>query len=106
MLTFLFQGPAKAERMHRSSKLVRWAECLATFDYNVQHVRGLDNAVVDALSQLPLLSSDNALPEVSRDIMLKRITGAGLTLTELQSNTATGSGLHLLAMAAKEAGAI
>ncbi len=80
--------------MHRSRKLVQWAERLATFNYDVQHVRGLDNAVADALSRLPLPSSENALLEVSRDIMLKRITGAGLTLTELQSSTAGDETLH------------
>ncbi len=49
ILTFLFEGPAKAERMHRSSKLVQWAERLAAFDYDVQHMWCLDNAVADAL---------------------------------------------------------
>ncbi len=80
-LTFLFQGPAKAERSCQSSKLVQWAECLATFDYDDQYIRGLDNSVADMLSQLPLRSSGFALPEVSRDITLHRITREGLTLT-------------------------
>ncbi len=87
-LTFLFQGPAKAERTRRSSKLVWWAECLAAFDYDAQYVRGLDNTVAHALSRLPLPSSGFALPEVSRDITLHRITGEGLTLTEIQTATA------------------
>ncbi len=82
-LKFLIQGTAKAERTRCSSKLMWWAERLAAFDYNVQHVCGLDNAIADALSWLPLLSSDNALPEISQYITLKWIVGAGLTLSEL-----------------------
>ncbi len=66
-----------------------WAERLAAFDYDVQYIRGLDNSVADALSWLPLLSSGFALPEVSRDITLHCITGEGLTLTEIQTATAT-----------------
>ncbi len=49
-LTFLFQGPVKAECTCRSSKLVQWAERLATFDYDTQYVRGLDTTMADALS--------------------------------------------------------
>ncbi len=53
-LTFLFQGPTKAEHTHHSSKLMQWAEHLSAFDFDVQYVRGLDNIIADALSQLPL----------------------------------------------------
>ncbi len=49
-LTFLFQGPARAEQTRRSSKLVWWAEHLSAFDFDVQYIRGLDNVVADALS--------------------------------------------------------
>ncbi len=44
--------------------------------------------MADMLSWLPLPSSGFALPEVSRDITLHRITGEGLTLTEIQTVTA------------------
>ncbi len=87
-LTFLFQGPAKAEHTRRSSKLVQWAEQLAAFDFDVQYIWGLDNAVADALSRLLLPSSDYALPKACHDIMLKRIMGDDLTLDELQAATA------------------
>ncbi len=43
MLTFPFQGPAKAENTRCSSKLVWWAERLSAFDLDVQYVRGLDS---------------------------------------------------------------
>ncbi len=82
-LTFLFQGPAKAENTCCSSKLVQWAERLSAFGFNVQYVRGLVNVVADALLWLPLMSSGYALPEVSRDITLKCIAGDGLTLAGL-----------------------
>ncbi len=68
-LQFLFQGPTKAERMQRSSKLlVHWAELLSTFDYNIEHAKGTDNKFADVLSHLPLHNSETALPELSRDI--------------------------------------
>ncbi len=54
----------------------------------MQYIRGLDNVVADALSQLPLPSSGYALPEVSYDVTLKRIAGDGITITELQETTA------------------
>ncbi len=79
----------KAERTCRSSKLVQWAERLATFDYDAQYIRGLDNTIADALSRIPLPSSSFALPEASRDITLHCITGEELTLTEIQTATTT-----------------
>ncbi len=39
VLQFFFQGPAKAEHTHWSSKLIRWAERLSTFNYSVEHVK-------------------------------------------------------------------
>ncbi len=65
-----------------------WVERLTTFDYDVHYVRGLDNTVADALSQLHLPSSGFALPDVSRDLMLHHITGEELTLPEIQTATA------------------
>ncbi len=67
---------------------MRWAERLSAFDFDVQYIWGLDNVVADALSRLPLPSSGYALPEVSRDVMLKRIAGDRVTITELQEVTA------------------
>ncbi len=72
-LQFLFQGPAKAECMHRSSKLICWAEHLSAFYYSVEHIQGSQNQFADALICLPLLNSESALPELTRDITLKRI---------------------------------
>ncbi len=60
---------------------------MAAFDFDVQYVRGLDNAVANALSWLPMPSSEYALPEASHDITLKHITGEGVTLTELKTTT-------------------
>ncbi len=50
-LQFLFQGPPKAERTHRSSKLVCWAEHLSPFDYMIEQVKGADadNKFADTL---------------------------------------------------------
>ncbi len=62
---------------------MHWAERLAAFDLDVQYMRGLDNAVADALSRLPLPGSKYALPDVGCDITLKHISGNGLTLEEL-----------------------
>ncbi len=62
------------------------AEHLAAFDYAVQYIRGLDNAVADVLSQLHLPSSRFALPEVVCAILC-HITGEGLTLTEIETAT-------------------
>ncbi len=62
---------------------------MAAFDYDAQYIRGLDNTMADALSQLPFPSSGFALPEVSRDITLHHITGEGLALTEIQTATST-----------------
>ncbi len=88
MLTFLFQGSAKAEQTRHSSKLVRWVEHLSAFDFDVLYVRGLDNVIANVLSWLPLLSSGYALPKISHDVTLKCITSEGLTLSELQTTTA------------------
>ncbi len=87
-LTFLFQGPAKAECTCCSSKLVQWAERLSAFDLDMQYILGLVNAVADALSCLPLPSLDYALPEASHDIMVKRIMGDALILAEFQTASA------------------
>ncbi len=83
----LLQGPAKAEKNRRSSKLIRWAERLGAFDFIIQHVPGKDNSFADALSRLPLPSSTFALPELSRDTILKRVAADGITLTEIQNAT-------------------
>ncbi len=96
MLIFLFQGTAKAEHTRHSSTLMWWAERLSAFDFDVQYVQGLDNVVADALSQLLLLSSGYALPEVSRDITLKCIAGDSLTLAELQTTTANDDTLKMV----------
>ncbi len=93
-LTFLFQGPTKAEHTRHSSKLMQWAERLSGFDFDVQYILGLDNVVADALSQLPLPSSGFALPEIN--ITLKCITGDGLTLAELQTTTANDDTLKMV----------
>ncbi len=70
-----------------SEKLIQWAEHLATFDFVVQYIWGLDNSVTDVLLWLPMPSSEYALSEASHDITLKHITGEGVTLTELQTAT-------------------
>ncbi len=57
--------------MHRSSKLIRWAERLLAFHYSVEHIQGSRNQFTDALSRLPLSSSESALPELTRDMTLK-----------------------------------
>ncbi len=71
VLQFLFRGPAKAECTHRSSKLIHWAERLSTFNYSVEHVKGSHNQFADALSHLPILSTESYLPGLTRDITLK-----------------------------------
>ncbi len=53
----------------------------------IQHIPGKDNSFVDALSRLPLPSSTFALPELSHDIILKRVAADGITLTEIQNAT-------------------
>ncbi len=73
--------------MHQSSKLIQWAEQLSAFDYAVEHVKGSNNQFADALSRLPLLDSESALPEPAKDIMLKRIAAEGITLSKVQSAT-------------------
>ncbi len=88
MLTFLFQGPTKAEPPCCCSKLVHWVQRLSAFDLDVQYIRSLDNVVADALSRLPLPSSGYALPDISHDVTLKRIVGDGVTITELQEVSA------------------
>ncbi len=86
-LQFLFQGPAKAERTRRSSKLIRWAEQLSAFNYTVEHVKGASNQFADALSRLPTLGTESTLPKPTKDITLKRIVAEGSTLDKLQSAT-------------------
>ncbi len=87
-LQFMFQGAAKAERTHRSSKLIRWAERLSAFIYSVEHVKGSRNQFADALSRLPLPSTESILPKLTRDITLKRIAAEGMALSKLQAATA------------------
>ncbi len=53
----------------------------------VVHVKGTDNKFADAFSRLPLQNSETALPELSRDITLKRIAAEGITLSRLQAAT-------------------
>ncbi len=86
-LQFLFQGPAKVECTRRSSKLIRWAERLSTFDYRVEHVKGTSNQFADAISHLPLQNTESALPELTKDVTLKRIAVEGMTLDKLQNAT-------------------
>ncbi len=86
-LQFLFQGPAKAKRMHRSSKLIRWADRLSAFDYSVEYIKGSSNQFADALSYLPLQSTESALPKLTRDLTLKQITLEGIMLDKLQNAT-------------------
>ncbi len=83
----LLQGPAKAEKNHRSIKLIHWAEHLGAFNFTGQHVPGKDNSFTDALSRLPLPRSTFTLPELSHDIILKRVATDGITLTEIQNST-------------------
>ncbi len=80
----MLQGPAKAECTCRSSKLIHWAERLSAFDYSVEHVKGSCNQFADALSCLPLQSTESALPELTKDVTLKRIAVEGITLDKLQ----------------------
>ncbi len=65
-LALLFRS-AKAERTCHSSELVCWAERLFAFDYDVQHLCGLDNTVADAFSCWPL-SSTNWLCSARRQL--------------------------------------
>ncbi len=73
--------------MRRSSKLICWSERLSAFDFSVEHVKGSCNQFADALSHLPLKSTESALPELTKDITLKRITAEGVMLDNLQVAT-------------------
>ncbi len=71
------------ECMHRSSKLIRWAEHLSAFNYSVEHVKGSQNQFADALSRLPLPSTKGALPELTRDLTLEHIAAEGMMMTQI-----------------------
>ena len=47
----------------KSAKFTRWLERLSRFDYDVEHIRGSNNCMADALSHLPLLSSNAAIED-------------------------------------------
>ena len=44
----------------KSAKFARWLERLSPFDYNVEHIKGSDNCIADALSRLPQESDDQS----------------------------------------------
>ncbi len=46
----LLLSPAKAEDIRKSSKFIRWAECLSAFDFMPIYRPGSENFVPDMLS--------------------------------------------------------
>ncbi len=87
-LQFLFQDPSKAEHAHWSSKLIHWAEHLSAFDYTLKQTHlGLSNQFTYTLTHLSLHGIESALPELTKDITLKRIAAEGITLSKLQTAT-------------------
>jgi hypothetical protein len=80
-----------------SGKFGRWFNRLAIFKYKVEHIRGSDNKVADALSRL--VSRANSLGVPSNDLpaiedhqlncRINMVNASGITTQEIISETAT-----------------
>ncbi|CAB0007785.1 unnamed protein product, partial [Nesidiocoris tenuis] len=56
-----------------ANRLTRWALTLSSFDYTIEHQPGVNNSPADALSRLPLPTTERALEEEDGNTFGKRI---------------------------------
>ena len=50
-----------------ASRVQRWAVFLAGYDYEIKHIRGVDNTQADSLSRIPLPRSVHSSKSVKKD---------------------------------------
>jgi hypothetical protein len=67
---------------HLSSKQTRWMEFLARFDFELEYVRGVDNAAADSLSRNPAFTA--ALISASISSVLTRSRSRAVTTSPLE----------------------
>ncbi len=72
-LLTLLKRPTTARK---SAKFTRWSQRLSRFDFTVEHIRGANNCIADALSRLPQPSQDKPAIEDDEPIELYKTIAA------------------------------
>ena len=65
-LTYIF-GDKRGLPQMAASRVQRWAVFLAGYDYEIKHIRGVDNTQADSLSRIPLSRSVHSSKSVKKD---------------------------------------
>jgi hypothetical protein len=71
----------------QSAKFSRWLTRLQYFDYEIEHHPGKDNLVADALSRLPVPSSEPAITDDTETRVVRHVRQDGISLTEIRQQT-------------------
>ena len=86
-LTHIFSGSRAIPTM-ASSRLQRWALLLGAYNYTIQYKEGKENANADALSRLPLTTSNLDIPKPAEVIyLMEHLDTSPLTSSQIRAWT-------------------
>ncbi len=73
-------SPSQAENTCKTSKFIRWVECLSAYDFTIAYQPSNENLIPDALSHLPQPSSGPAVNDGFTVWLISQIRPHGINL--------------------------